>query len=87
MGEHPKLFPRRTMAEGMALLTGVWQVKLRQLTMPDFAPGNEENVPFHPAKLISNKALLASSWQMSHPLGSRRGRSLKDAGSFCLFVF
>lgn len=75
------------MAEGMALLTGVWQVKLRQLTMPDFAPGNEENVPFHPAKLISNKALLASSWQMSHPLGSRRGRSLKDAGSFCLFVF
>ena len=87
MGEHPKLFPRRTMAEGMALLIGVWQVKLRQLTMPDFAPGNEEYVPFHPAKLISNKALLASSWQMSHPLGSRRGRSLKDAGSFCLFVF
>lgn len=59
MGEHPKLFTQCMMAEGMALVTGVWQVKLRQLTMPDFAPGNEENVLFHPAKLISNKALFA----------------------------
>lgn len=59
MGKHPKLFTQRVMAEGVALVTGVWQVKLSQLTMPDFAPSNEENVPFHPARLISNTALFA----------------------------
>ena len=89
-GGHSKLFTRRVIAEGAALITGGCQVMLRQLAVPDFALDKEEHFPFHSARLISNKALLLRSWLMSCPLGSRRGRSqsvpspnLRDAGS-CL---
>lgn len=85
-----ELLVQRVMAEGMALVTGGRQVMPRQPAMPGFALGKGETFPLHPARLISDNALLLRSWKMSCLLGSRQHRrlrvlspNLRDAGS-CL---